>query len=124
MKGLSRYAAVGAVATAGHYALLVLLVEVAHMAPGPAALLGALFGAMLAYWGNRRFTFSGTRASHATALPRFSVIAGLGALANAAIVGGGVAVGAHYLLMQALATVLVMMATFHLNRRWTFRTPD
>ena len=48
IKGLSRYAAVGGVATAAHYALLVALVEWAAISPGPAAWAGAVLGALVA----------------------------------------------------------------------------
>lgn len=120
MKGLSRYAAVGMVATACHYVLLVLLVEAAGLAAGPAALAGSIFGALVAYWGNRRYTFLQSDTSHARALPRFAATAGIGASVNALMVGGGVALGVHYLLMQVMATVAVMWGTYHLNRIWTF----
>lgn len=122
--GLSRYAAVGMVATLTHYALLILLVEGLGLPPGPAAWAGAVLGAAVAYAGNRRFTFGHSATPHAQALPRFAAIAALGALANGLIVGGGAALGVHYLVMQAVATVLVMVATYHLNRRWSFRQPD
>jgi putative flippase GtrA len=120
MKGLSRYAAVGAMATAAHYLLLVALVEWTGLAPGLAAGSGAALGAVVAYAGNRRFTFRQQTTSHGRALPRFALTALLGSLANALIVGGGSALGMHYLLMQVLATVLVMLGTYHLNRIWTF----
>jgi putative flippase GtrA len=77
-------------------------------------------GALVAYGGNRRFTFSGSTAPHASAFPRFAAIAAVGAVVNALIVGAGAAWGAHYLLMQVVATVAVMVGTYHLNRLWTF----
>jgi len=123
MRGLSRYALVGLVATAAHYALLVLLVEWAAAPPGPAALLGAFVGAGGAYLGNRSYTFSNTEMPHGQSALRFAAIAGLGAVANAAVVGGGVALGLHYLLAQVIATALVVLATYHLNRIWTFGPP-
>jgi putative flippase GtrA len=124
MRGLSRYALVGVVATAAHYALLVLLVEWASAPAGPSALIGALLGAAVAYLGNRRYTFSSSDAPHTRAAPRFAAIAGLGAVANALVVGGGVAMGLHYLLAQVVATIVVMLATYHLNRVWTFGQPS
>ncbi|MFM8738510.1 MAG: GtrA family protein [Betaproteobacteria bacterium] len=44
-------------------------------------------------------------------------------MGNAAVVASGVALGLHYLLAQVLATALVMLATYHLNRVWTFGPP-
>lgn len=116
----TRYTVVGAVATAVHYALLVLVVEVAQ---GPAYLgsgLGALVGAQVAFVGNRWFTFSHDGAV-APAWIRFQGTALLGALLGMAVVGLGVALGLHYLAAQALATLLSLVLTFVINRAWTFR---
>ncbi|MFN5701603.1 MAG: GtrA family protein [Betaproteobacteria bacterium] len=123
MRGLSRYALVGLVATAAHYALLVCLVEWVAAPPGPAAFMGAVLGAGVAYLGNRRYTFSNTDMPHGQTAPRFAAIAGVGAVGNAGVVAGGVALGLHYLLAQVLATAVVMLATYHLNRVWTFGPP-
>lgn len=117
--GFSRYTAVGAVATAAHYALLVALVEALAVPPPLASALGAVLGAQVAFVGNRRFTFA-----HAGpwwgAWWRFQGTAVLGAALGAAIVAGGVALGLHYLLAQAVATGASMLLTFWINRRWSF----
>jgi len=115
-----RYALTGGLATALHYGLLLLLVERLHWAPGPAAALGAGAGALLAYAGNRRYTFAASRAGHGRALPRFALVALGGALLNGALVGGLSAAGLHYLLAQLLATLAVLLLGYHLNKRWTF----
>ena len=57
MTRLLRYTFVGALATAAHYALLVLCVEALGWPAWIASGAGATFGAQLAYIGNRRFTF-------------------------------------------------------------------
>lgn len=117
--GLARYAAVGALATAAHYLLLVVWVE---WAQGPAWLgsgLGAVLGAQLAFVGNRRFTF-GHRGANGPAWRRFQGTAMLGAVLGMALVAAGVALGLHYLLAQAVATVVVMLLTYAVNRHWTF----
>jgi putative flippase GtrA len=115
------YAVAGGFATAVHYAVLIFLVEVFGLATAPSAFLGALCGAAVAYGVNRSITFHGSAARHVQALPRFLAIALAGAMLNAALVWLGASVlGWHYLLAQALATVLVMGLTFRLNRLWTF----
>ena len=115
-----RYLLVGLLATAAHYALLVALVEFAGMAAAPSAAIGAACGALLAYAGNRRFTFP-RRAAHAQALPRFLAVAALGAATNGAIVWTGTeALGMHYLAAQVLATAIVVWSGFVLNRQWSF----
>ena len=115
------YIVAGGIATAVHYAVLIGLVEWAGLAAAPSAFVGALCGAFVSYVVNRRITFFNTSARHVQALPRFMLIALIGAVFNAALVWMGVQqLGWHYLLAQALATVLVMGLTFRLNRIWTF----
>lgn len=120
MKRLARYAAVGAAATAAHYALLALAVETWHWPAWLASGAGALLGAQVAFWANRRYTF-GHKGPWWPAWCRFHVTAGAGALLGMLIVNAGVLAGAHYLLAQAAATVIVMLASFAANRAWAFR---
>jgi putative flippase GtrA len=118
---LLRYTAVGGAATAVHYALLIGLVEALRLPAAPAAALGALAGAAVAYAGNRRFTFvrGGTR--HGRAVPRFLLVAGLGTAANALLVWAGTAaLREHYLAAQVQATAAGLLLTYALNKRWTF----
>ncbi len=114
-----RYAAVGAAATAAHWLTLAALVEVARVPAWLASGVGAVLGAQLAFVGNRQFTFA-HRGAGWPAWWRFMSTAAVGALAGMAVVGAGVALGLHYLLAQAVATLLVMLGTFAVNRRWTF----
>lgn len=115
-----RYGLIGAIATGAHYALLAALVEATRLSPGPAATLAAGVGAAVAYLLNRRFTFDVT-VPHRQALPRFLFTATLGAAGNGLVVwGASTAWGWHYLVAQALATVMLVVLTYQLNRRWTF----
>ena len=115
-----RYLLVGAAATAVQYALLLAFVELIGAAAAPSAAVGATAGAVVAYAGNRRFTFAG-RSPHFQSLPRFLAVAAFGAAANAAIVWSGTEVaGMHYLAAQAVATLFVLWSGFMLNRRWSF----
>lgn len=118
---LARYALVGACATALHYAVLALAVEQAHWPAWGASGVGALCGAQLAFWGNRRYTFA-HQGRWPRAWARFHVTAGLGALLGMAITGAGTALGLHYLPAQALATLVAVLAGYMANRRWSFST--
>lgn len=120
MRHLLRYGAVGAFATAVHYALLVLGVEAAGWPAFAASGVGAVVGAQVAFLGNRHFTFAHDGAVGASWW-RFQLTAGLGALLGMAIVALGVRVGVHYLLGQMAATGFAMIVTFAINRHWTFR---
>lgn len=116
-----RYSLTGVAATALHYAVLLALVELLAAPAAPAAGIGALCGAALAYLGNRHFTFQGSAATHQQALPRFLLVALAGAALNSLIVWAGTqALGWHYLAAQALATLVVLALGYQLNRSWTF----
>ena len=84
-----RFAAVGAVGTLAHYALLVALVEGAGAPPLAGATAGFVLGALVNYALARRLVFASTR-SHAQALPRFFAVAlaGLAWTALLLILGG------------------------------------
>jgi len=115
----ARYTLVGAGATLAHWALLAALVEVAALPAWAASGAGAVLGAQLGFFGNRRVTFD-HQGPMAPAWRRFMLTAAAGALLGMAIVAAGVALGAHYLLAQVAATALVLVVTFSANRRWTF----
>ena len=115
----ARYAAVGVAATAAHWALLALWVEAAAAPAWLASGAGAVLGAQVAFWGNRRFTFA-HRGALRPAWLRFMGTALLGALVGMALVAAGVVAGLHYLWAQAVATAVVLVLTFAVNRRWTF----
>lgn len=115
-----RYTLVGGIATLVHYIVLVVLVEGAGVGPPLAAALGAAIGAQVGYLGNRSFTFL-SHAPHHRAFPRYLLVAAGGALANGSIVWLGTALlDWHYLAAQVLATTLILVGGFALNRTWTF----
>lgn len=117
---LATYASVGAVATAVHYALLILLVEVAAWRAVPSTLCGYVAGGAVAYILNRRHTFASAR-PHADATWRFALVAFLGFCLTFALMSLFVERwGAPYLPAQVATTVIAMFMTFTLNRAWTF----
>lgn len=82
---------------------------------------GAILGALVNYALNYSFTFASDR-PHRQAMPRFTAIAIAGILINAAVVAvlSAAASPAHYLVIQAIATVAVLVFGFLANRRFTF----
>lgn len=120
MKRLLRYTAIGALATGVHYALLALCVEVGAWPAWLGSGFGAVVGAQVAYFGNRRFTFAYRGAIGASWL-KFQSTALLGAVMGMLIVGTGVRLGWHYLVAQIVATLASLLLTFAINRGWTFR---
>lgn len=118
-----RYTGVGAVATAVHYAVLVGLVEGFGVAPRDAAAIGAWIGAQVAFVGNARLTFAVASLTWRSWL-RFQITAVVGAAISFSIVALGVRAGLHYLVGQAAATLVALFATYEINRRWSFATPE
>ncbi len=115
------YTLAGGMATAVHYAVLLILVEAFGSAPSPSAVAGALCGAAVSYVVNRHLTFPGVKVRHHVAVPKFLAVAVAGALINGAFVWAGVHwLEWHYMLAQAVATLLVLGLTFQINRSWTF----
>lgn len=116
----ARYASVGLVATAVHYALLVGLVESGGAEPLPATLAGYAAGGLVSYALNRRLTFTGGR-PHREAAWRFALVAAGGfawtGLLMALLVGR---LGAPYLPAQAATTLAVLAWGFLANRLWSF----
>ncbi|MEO8123492.1 MAG: GtrA family protein [Burkholderiales bacterium] len=120
MKLLLRYTLVGAIATAAHYALLIVCVEVGHWPAWGASGFGAVVGSQVAFLGNWRYTF-GYRGSLGRSWVKFHATALAGAALGMAIVGGAVHIGLHYLIGQLVATLASLLLTFTINRLWSFR---
>lgn len=118
---IARYGFVGGCATAVHYLVLIFFSKVAGVPPAFAAFIGAVTGFMIAYVGNRMFTFQ-TPNLHCVVLPRYAMIAMLSAIGNGGIVWVGVhLLATHYLVAQLVATVFFLCITYPINRNWSFK---
>ena len=115
-----RFAAIGAVATAVHYAILIALVELAHAALLPATSTGFVAGAVVSYTLNRRYTFTTTR-SFGRGLAIFIAVGFIGLALNGLIVSLLAQAGLLYILAQMIATGLVLIWNFFAARLVVFR---
>lgn len=116
-----KFASVGVVATAVHYAVLVGLVEVQLMAPVAASVTGYAISAVANYLLNFYLTFK-NRAHHRHAAARFAVVAGVGFALNAGLMAWLTGVFApYYLMAQIITTGLVLLSNFILNDIWSFK---
>jgi putative flippase GtrA len=118
-KQFSSFAACGAVATLAHYILLVSLVQQFASPPIIASSAGFLLGATVNYVLNYHFTFRSTK-PHRKAMWKFYVAASIGALINAAFMTMLIFASLHYLLSQVIATTIVLLWSFIINRSWIF----
>lgn len=121
LKQFIRFAGVGAIGTAVHYTVLIITVESAVLTALPAATLGAVCGALVNYYLNYHYTFKSTQ-SHRDTLPKFLAIAAGGIALNGTVIWTlEQHAGLHYLAAQIIATGLVLLWGFSINRCWTFR---
>ena len=119
----ARYAAVGLVATAMHYAVLAGLVESGAATRLSATLAGYVAGGLVSYALNRRLIFAGGRPHRETGW-RFALVAAGGfawtGLLMALLVGR---LGTPYPPAQAATTLAVLAWGFLANRLWSFAGP-
>jgi putative flippase GtrA len=119
---LCRYASVGVLALLVHLAVLGVLVELLGVPAGWGSAAGAIAGAQVAFFGNRRFTFSHLGPVW-PAWWRFQTTALAGGALGASLVAVATALGLHWLPAQLVATATVLLVTFTINLRWTFGRP-
>ncbi len=116
-----RFAAVGAIGTLVHYVALFGLVETGISGVVVATSCGFVLGAFTNYFLNYHFTF-GSQKQHRETLPKFLFVASLGFPINSGIVAFYTTViPLHYLVAQLIATGVVLLWNFIVNRWWTFR---
>jgi putative flippase GtrA len=115
-----RFATVGAVATAAHYAVMIALVQFGGVDPVTATVCGFAVGAVVSYTLNRRYTFA-VRPAYMRGFLKFAIVIGIGAVLNAAIVALFIRFGLHYMVAQVIATCVVLIWNFAGARLIVFR---
>src|SRR5437762_3360206 len=121
-RSLPMYVGAGGVATACHYVVTIAAVELFAVAPIAASAAGFATGAAVKYWLNYSLAFQ-SRARHSHAMLRFGVALLVLMAANtiifAALQRG---LGIHYILAQAITTILLIPPGYVLHRQWVFRS--
>lgn len=112
---------VGGCAAATHYLVTLSVDWATGIDPAWSNLIGFLCAFPISYTGHRRWSFSGTQASHRQALPRLFAVSGTSFIGNQIMLAALL----HYTplpLWAALGIVLVFVAlsTFILGRYWAF----
>jgi putative flippase GtrA len=115
-----RFATVGAVATAAHYAVMIALVQFGGVDPVVATVCGFAVGAVVSYTLNRRYTFA-VRPAYMRGFLKFAIVIGIGAVLNAGIVAFFIRLGLHYMIAQVIATLVVLIWNFAGARLIVFR---
>ena len=113
------FSVIGAIGTAGHFAVLIISVQILSTGPVAGSIAGFLVGAIINYLLNYHVTFkSGIR--HLESFPKFFTIAIIGLVLNISIMYI-MTQWLHHLVSQAIATAIVLIWNFLCNRFWTFR---
>ena len=115
---------VGAVATAIHYLILIVLTEFAATNAVLASGVGYVLSSAVNYFLNYRITFRSSE-RHFEASIKFGLVAGSGLVFNLLIMFVlNQSIGIHYVLAQIVATSVVLIWNFFVNRYWTYRAPS
>src|SRR5262249_61883318 len=117
-----RFAAVGAVATAAQYAVLIALVQLWGVSPVVGTALGFCLGALVSYSLNRRFTFE-HRPAFGAGLAKFFLASGVGFFLNVGIVWVLTHQGVFYIWAAVAATLITLFWNFFSTRMLVFREP-
>jgi putative flippase GtrA len=115
------YVGSGGIATGSHYVVTIAAVEMFGIKAIVASMLGYATGAMIKYWLNYSVAFRSS-ARHSLALARFT-LSQLALLALNTALFGLLQDGlhAHYLVAQAITTVLLIAPGYVVHRAWVFR---
>lgn len=120
-RGVPMYVGAGGVATASHYGVTIACVELLGIAPVVATMLGFGVGSVVKYWLNYSVAFQ-SRARHRRAVARYMIalvsLLALNTLVFALLQEG---LGLHYILAQALTTILLIPPGYVIHRQWVFR---
>lgn len=120
LKQFIYFTAVGGVGTGGQYLTLIALVESGILKAVSASVIGISVGAIINYVLNYRFTFK-SKKSHKEAMSKFFIVATIGAIINTGLMYVGVnLMHLYYLLAQIVATGIVLLWNFIVNKYWTF----
>jgi len=110
----------GAIGTAAHYSVLIFMVQLLHADAVVATTLGFIAGALINYMLNYHITFNSNK-QHLETAARFFTIAAAAALINAMLMSAGLhMLDLHYLIIQLMATCIVLVFNYITNRYWTF----
>lgn len=114
------FTGVGAIGTLFHYLTLVTLVHSGGLSPLYASTAGFCVGACVNYVLNYNYTFNSNK-KHSETLVKFMLVALIGLAINALIMYIGTEwLQIHYILVQIVATGIVLLSNFSFNKLWTF----
>ena len=117
-----RFGVVGVLTAVLHYGLLYVGVEALQLGPTLASSVGFVVAVIFNYRMHYSWTFAHS-APHGRTLVRYLCMIGIGFAINATMMYAGAHwLAWHYLLVQALALVVVVVWNFVVSSTWVFRS--
>jgi putative flippase GtrA len=111
---------IGGFSTCLQYGFLILLVQFFRVGAAEASAVGFVLSAIFNYYLNYTITF-GSNASHNIVVPKFILTASSGLMINTGVIWLVLNVlDMHYLIAQILATCIVLVWNFTVNKIWVF----
>lgn len=110
----------GALGTIAHYSVLIFLVHSFEVRPILGSITGFIVGGLVNYFLNYYLTFRSSK-NHKTAIVQFFLVAFFGLGINVFIMWLGTELyDFYYLYVQLLATFIILVVNFFINKIWTF----
>lgn len=114
------YSSVGVLGTIAHYTVLVIFVHTLGIRPIIGSTAGFIVGGLVNYYLNYKLTFSSSK-QHRTAMIQFFLVAVFGLGINILVMWVGTELFDYfYFYVQLLATFIVLVVNFFINKMWTF----
>ncbi len=126
MRQLAIFIAVGSAAALTHLAAVGTIVELSHIHPLAANVIGFCIAFLVSFAGHSRWTFSIAPGQFASARARFFAVACTGFVLNQTAYAEALHIFGRDYYLPALAAVLIGVAasTFLLSKLWAFAQPQ
>lgn len=117
---LGRFGLVGLAASALHYCVVIILVDHFAYVPLMANIIGFCCGVQISYWGHRKWTFRGTRASHVSAAPKMIVLQSANFVANESLFYLLLSFSIPYNIALPIVLAVLPLLTYFMSKWWVF----
>jgi putative flippase GtrA len=126
MRQIAIFIVVGSAAALTHLTVVALVVELLHLKPLAANVIGFCVAFLVSFGGHARWTFPLAPERYAAARTRFFAVASTGFVLNQAVYAEVLYLFGPRYYLPALAAVLVgvAVATFLLSKLWAFAQPQ
>lgn len=120
MKGFTKFASIGGLATLFQYGLMILFIEYWNIDAVITSAGSYAISAFFNYLANYYWTFN-SDARHLQTLPRFILVSSLVLILNTLLFSVFFNAGLHYLIAQVMATVITLFVNFVIHKFWIYR---